>query len=410
MSTFSLQEFYQRNRRVVIWVILFALLWLLRDFFGVVFLTFVIAIIATPLADFGVRRLRMPHWLALSLVYVLFLLMLASFVRFVVPSVASEVNRLIENLPATEMRLIEAKNRFVEAYPSLRQPVSGFLRSALSEEVLASVDRRLANERARLGLREGEVEEALDEGLQLTPRQEEYWNRQDQLYFNALMNEQFQLVRRYAPTVINMLYRATATTLLALLFSFLILIDLVRIKRGIAQLKSSRVGDFYDEAAQPIVRFGVLVGRAIEAQAWIACVNTLLTLIGMLLLDIPLVAVLSMIVFVCSFIPVLGVFLSTTPIVLVALNTGGPMLSLAAIGMVVVIHAFEAYLLNPLIYGRHLRLNPVLTLIILYVGYHAFGLWGMLLGVPVARYFIHDVLGVPFKERGGAVEERPASA
>src|SRR5690606_29067834 len=318
---------------------------------------------------------------------------LASFVRFVVPSVASEVNRLIENLPATEMRLIEAKNRFVEAYPSLRQPVSGFLRSALSEEVLASVDRRLANERARVGLRVGEVEEALEEGLPLNERQEEYWNRQDQLYFNALMNEQFQLLRRYAPTVINMLYRATATTLLALLFSYLILIDLVRIKRGIAQLKSSRVGDFYDEAAQPIVRFGVLVGRAIEAQAWIACVNTLLTLIGMLLLDIPLVAVLSMIVFVCSFVPVLGVFLSTTPIVLVALNTGGPMLSLAAIGMVVVIHAFEAYLLNPLIYGRHLRLNPVLTLIILYVGYHAFGLWGMLLGVPVARYFIHDVLG-----------------
>jgi len=410
MSAFSLQEFYQRNRRVVIWVILFALLWLLRDFFGVVFLTFVIAIIATPLADFGVRKLRMPHWLALSLVYVLFLLVLASFVRFVVPSVASEVNRLIENLPATEMRLIEAKNRFVEAYPSLRQPVSGFLRSALSEEVLASVDRRLANERARLGLREGEVEEALEEGLPLNERQEEYWNRQDQLYFNALMNEQFQLLRRYAPTVINMLYRATATTLLALLFSYLILIDLVRIKRGIAQLKSSRVGDFYDEAAQPIVRFGVLVGRAIEAQAWIACVNTLLTLIGMLLLDIPLVAVLSMIVFVCSFVPVLGVFLSTTPIVLVALNTGGPMLSLAAIGMVVVIHAFEAYLLNPFIYGRHLRLNPVLTLIILYVGYHAFGLWGMLLGVPVARYFIHDVLGVPFKERGGPVEERPASA
>jgi predicted PurR-regulated permease PerM len=75
-------------------------------------------------------------------------------------------------------------------------------------------------------------------------------------------------------------------------------------------------------------------------------------------------------------------------------------LSLAAIGLVIVIHAIEAYLLNPIIYGRHLKLNPVLTLIILYVGYHAFGLWGMLLGVPVARYFIHDVIGVPFRERG----------
>ena len=107
--------------------------------------------------------------------------------------------------------------------------------------------------------------------------------------------------------------------------------------------------------------------------------------------------------FFCSFIPVLGVFISTTPIVLVALNAGGPSLSLAAVGMVIVIHALEAYLLNPMIYGRHLKLNPVFTLIILYVGYHGFGLWGMLLGVPVARYFVHDVLGVPFKERGDSI-------
>src|SRR5690606_19493315 len=103
---------------------------------------------------------------------------------------------------------------------------------------------------------------------------------------------------------------------------------------------------------------------AIKAQATIAVVNTVLTLIGLLLLGIPLVAMLTVIVFVCSFIPVLGVFISTTPIVLVALNAGGPMLSLAAVAMVVVIHTVEAYLLNPIIYSRHLKLNPVFTLII----------------------------------------------
>jgi predicted PurR-regulated permease PerM len=72
---------------------------------------------------------------------------------------------------------------------------------------------------------------------------------------------------------------------------------------------------------------------------------------------------------------------------------------------VIVAHAIEAYLLNPLVYGKHLKLNPVLTLIILFVGYHAIGLWGVLLGVPVARYIIHDVLGVPFRDRGAG--ERP---
>jgi predicted PurR-regulated permease PerM len=409
MSTFSLNEFYQRNRRVVIWAILFLLLWLLRDFFGLVFLTFVVAIIATPLADFGTRRLRLPHWAALSLVYVLFLVVLATFVRFVAPSVASEVTRLIGNLPTTEERLIEVKNRLVERYPSMRQPLNGYLRSALPDERLAIIDLQLGEEAKNLNLTPLQIEEAAIATTAPVGPLADYFNRQDQLYLSALMSSQFQRIRQYAPAVTKALYGATATVMLALLFSYLILIDAKRIKHGLARLKNSRVGDFYEEAARPIVRFGILVGRSIEAQASIALVNTVLTLIGLLVLGIPLVAMLSVIVFVCSFVPVLGVFASTVPIVLVALNAGGFSLSLAAIALVIVAHAIEAYLLNPLIYGKHLKLNPVLTLIILFVGYHAIGLWGVLLGVPVARYVIHDVLGVPFRD-GGPVAKPPATA
>jgi len=76
---------------------------------------------------------------------------------------------------------------------------------------------------------------------------------------------------------------------------------------------------------------------------------------------------------------------------------------------VILAHAIEAYFLNPLIYGKHLKLNPVLTLIILFVCYHAIGLWGVLLGVPVARYIIHDVFGVPFRDRGSPAKP-PAPA
>ena len=399
MAAFSFNEFYQRNRRVVIWVILFLLLWAFRDFFAVVFLSFVIAIVAAPLAEIGMRRLRFPHWASVTLVYIFFLVVLFSFVRFVVPSVAAEINRLNENLPNIEASLIDSKNRLVRRYPTLREPINGYMRSAIADERLDFVELELRSERERLGLTEAQVTAAANNPAVPSGPMASYFARQDQLLLNALVDVQFLRVGQYAPAVTIMLYRATATTLLALLFSYLILIDLNRIKAGISRLRNSRVGDFYEEAAPPIARFGILLGRAIEAQAAIAVINTVLTLIGLLLLDIPLVAMLSVIVFVCSFVPVLGVLISTTPIVLVALNTGGPGLSLAAIALVIVIHAIEAYLLNPIIYGRHMKLNPVLTLIILYVGYHAFGLWGMLLGVPVARYFIHDVLGVPFRER-----------
>jgi predicted PurR-regulated permease PerM len=405
VAAFSFNEFYQRNRRVVIWVILFLLLWALRDFFAIVFLTFVLAIVAAPLAEIGQRRLRLPHWASVTVVYVIFLVVFGTFVRFVVPSVVSELGRMIQNLPQTEATLIELKDGLVRSYPALREPINGFVRSALADDRLAFVELELSRERARLGITDAHLAATADSAAPPTGVMAEYYNRQDQLLLGAWIDVQSLRVRQYAPTVTIMLYRATATLLLAMLFSYLILIDLNRLKAGIGRLRTSRVGDFYEEAAPPIARFGMLLGRAIEAQAAIAVINTVLTLIGLLLLDIPLVAMLSVIVFVCSFVPVLGVFISTTPIVLVALNAGGPGLSLAAILLVIAIHAIEAYVLNPIIYGRHMKLNPVLALIILYVGYHAFGLWGMLLGVPVARYFIHDVLGVPFRERS-----RPVSA
>jgi predicted PurR-regulated permease PerM len=212
---------------------------------------------------------------------------LGSFVRFVVPSVAAEVNRMIENLPATEATLIETKNRLVRRYPALREPINGYLRSALADDRLQIVELQLISERQRLNLSAAEVTAAAENPAPPTGALAEYFNRQDQLLLNALVAVQRQRVSQYAPTVTVMLYRATATTLLALLFSYLILIDLNRIKAGISRLRNSRVGDFYEEAAPPIARFGILLGRAIEAQAAIAVVNTVLTLVGLLLLDIP---------------------------------------------------------------------------------------------------------------------------
>ena len=309
MAAFSFNEFYQRNRRIVIWVILFLLLWALRDFFAIVFLTFVLAIIAAPFAEVGMRRLRLPHWAAVTLVYVIFLVVLGTFVRFVVPSVASELNRMVENLPKTEASLIELKNRVVGRYPTLREPLNGYLRSALADERRDMVDLQLLSERARLGITDADVVAAVESSAPPTGVMAEYYSRQDQLLLSALIDVQSLRIRQYAPAVTIMLYRATATTLLALLFSYLILIDLNKLKAGIGRLRNSRVGDFYEEAAPPIARFGILLGRAIEAQAAIAVVNTVLTLIGLLLLGIPLVAMLSVIVFVCSFVPVLGVFI-----------------------------------------------------------------------------------------------------
>lgn len=395
---FSLDQFYQINRRALIWLALLGVLWLLRDFFGLVFLTFVLAFVATPLVRFGQRRLRLRYHVALVVVYVLFLVLLGSFVRYVTPNVIGEINRLLGNLPTIEARIVGIKNDLVEKYPAAQKPLLGYLRSALDEKTAEAVNADLQADAARLGLEPNHLlryYEKSDVDPAIKARLDEYHAREEQLLIDSLAAQLAGKVRERAPQLINLLYRGTVTTLLALLFSFMVLVDIRRLSELLRGLRASRLRDVYEEAAQPIVRLTYIVGRSIQAQAVIALVNTCLTLLGLVILGIPSIAMLSVIVFVCSFIPVLGVFISTTPIVLVALNVGDFGLALTVIGLIVLIHAIEAYFLNPLIYGQHLKLNPVLVLIILFIGYHGFGVWGMLLGVPVARYVLNDVLGVP---------------
>ena len=76
-------------------------------------------------------------------------------------------------------------------------------------------------------------------------------------------------------------------------------------------------------------------------QSRIALVNTGLTCLGMYLLAIPGIGLQSLFVFICSFIPIAGCFISTIPIAFVALTEYGffqvcrlCFLSCAAVGLI----------------------------------------------------------------------------
>jgi len=86
-----------------------------------------------------------------------------------------------------------------------------------------------------------------------------------------------------------------------------------------------------------------------------------------------------------------------------AVNTGGVTLGIWAVVMITVIHLVEAYILNPRIVSRVMRINPVMTLLILYIAHSLIGMWGMLLGVPVAVYIYRQlILGGARRENGGS--------
>lgn len=184
---------------------------------------------------------------------------------------------------------------------------------------------------------------------------------------------------------------------ISVIFSFIIVFDIPHLQAQCQSLRNTRLRKFYDTITPGLRTFSDVMGTAFSAQAVIAVCNTILTYLGMTFLNIPLAELMSLFVFFCSFIPVLGVFISSVPISLVALQTHGFILMLEAIALITFIHIFEAYILNPRIMGNFLKIHPLLVLSILFISEHFFGIWGLLLGVPVCVYvFRYAILDMPF--------------
>jgi predicted PurR-regulated permease PerM len=213
-------------------------------------------------------------------------------------------------------------------------------------------------------------------------------------------------LKQHASTAVNAITTSLAATsrftlqgLLSIVLSFIIVWDRNTVYSGAESLKASRLGWIYAEVAPALAAFGSLFGKALQAQLLVAIVNTGLTAAGMAFLDLPGVAFLSVIVFLCSFIPVAGVIVSTMPIGFVALTEYGFGRLVGVIVMVLAAHAVEAYLLNPLIYSAHLKLHPLLVIVVLVMAEHTLGVWGLLLAVPFTVFVVEYVVKTP-QQRG----------
>jgi predicted PurR-regulated permease PerM len=126
----------------------------------------------------------------------------------------------------------------------------------------------------------------------------------------------------------------------------------------------------------------------VRGQLTIMLINGVLTLVGLLILRIPFAFALSAVATVLYVVPIFGTILSSIPIVLLALAGGGSSMAALALAWILVIHALEAYVLNPKIMGQATRIHPVLILLALVIGERSHGIVGALLAVPVASVIV----------------------
>lgn len=214
-------------------------------------------------------------------------------------------------------------------------------------------------------------------------------NRMEEIKISSYLEQGFTFLIKYFTDISSV----TLQVLLALLLSIFCLLEKTRLIEFTKKFRNSKISSIYEEVEFFGRKFVGTFGKVIEAQLIIAVVNCILTTISLWLLDFPQLGGLSIMVFVLGLIPVAGVIISLIPLVIIAYSIGGLMKVLYVGIAIFIIHGIEAYILNPNLMSSKTNLPVFYTFIILIFSEHFFGVWGLIIGIPVF-VFLLDVLEV----------------
>lgn len=349
--------------KLLVWGALFGVVYLLRSFSLLMFLVFIFSYIQSNVVD------KLEPWIAnrparVTLVGTTFLASLVLIGAFLIPQFRAQAIGFATNFSTYAQTLDREVVRLTQVYPFVA-------------EFIPAAPPQIGHE-GEWDIRHSTLALTLEPLLGLGRNAD-----------GEAMKTTLTTVGNIGSTLLTI----ASQFLLSLLFSFLIVYDLPNLKKGVMSLRKTRLKYVYDEVGESLVAFGRTMGRAFEAQILIAIANTVLTAIGIWFIHIRSeIAFLSLIVFFCSFVPIAGVFISSIPICLIALQQGGMAKVLIAILLITLIHTLEAYVLNPRIFGHHLRLNTVFVLILVTVSGKLFGLWGLVLCLPIATYIVKHAI------------------
>jgi putative heme transporter len=123
----------------------------------------------------------------------------------------------------------------------------------------------------------------------------------------------------------------------------------------------------------------------------VGLMNGLVVGLGALLLGVPLAGSVAIVTFVTSYIPFFGAFFAGAFAVLVALGAKGLSVALAMLAITLLANNTLQNLLEPVAFGRTLRLHPLTVLLVTTAGTLLFGVLGATLAAPVTAVGLRTI-------------------
>ncbi|MHA7271530.1 AI-2E family transporter [Arthrobacter sp. HLT1-20] len=145
---------------------------------------------------------------------------------------------------------------------------------------------------------------------------------------------------------------------------------------------------FFPRRARPAVdgagrRGWRSLGNYARVQILVAAVDAVGIGVGAAIIQVPLALPLGVLVFLGSFIPVVGALVTGAVAVLLALVANGWVNALIMLAIVLAVQQLESHLLQPFIMGRAVNLHPVAVILAVAAGAGVAGILGALFAVPL---------------------------
>ncbi len=132
----------------------------------------------------------------------------------------------------------------------------------------------------------------------------------------------------------------------------------------------------------------------VKVQILVALIDAIGIAGGAALFGVPLAIPIGVLVFLGSFIPIVGAVITGALAVFIALVYNGPVIALVILGIVLLVQQIEGHILQPLIMGTAVKVHPLAVVLAVASGSFVGGIAGAFFAVPVvatANSMIHYV-------------------
>jgi putative permease len=320
---------FRGARRIVGLVLLFLIIWIvLRELQSIVLLFAVVFLLAAVLnpAVVWLEKHRIPRVAGVALVVFAFVAVVVTIVVFAIPPLANQVEGLIRSAPATWQNIRARIISLAQSYPTVRDALPQ------TDEIARQI-----------GTAAGAVG-------------------------NVVLKSTLGLVG------------GVLSVALALLLLIFVLVNPRPLVAGYLALAPDR---YHDKAYRTLARMMRQMHAWARGVAINGCITGFSIGLGLWLIGVQPALMFGAFAFLGEFLPNIGAFLVSIPILFLALSMGATKFWLA-VGLIILVYQVELNLLVPVVLGKEMRLHPVNILFFTLAMASLFGLLGAILAVPSA--------------------------